>query len=110
MGIIVLAVAILPLLGVGGMQLYRAGDARARSRTPSSRRASPRPRKLLWAGLCRADRRLHRWRCAAAGMNWFDAICHGFSALSLGGFSTHDASIGLFQFAADRIGADRCSC
>ena len=43
MGIIVLAVAVLPLLGVGGMQLYRAG-ARAPSRTRSSRRASPRPR------------------------------------------------------------------
>ena len=42
-----------------------------------------------------------------AGMDWFDAVCHAFSAMSLGGFSTHDASVGYFDSVADRDGADR---
>jgi trk system potassium uptake protein TrkH len=95
MGIIVLAVAILPLLGVGGMQMYRAempGPMKDRKLTPRIGQTA----KLLWAvygGLtatCVGCLRL-------AGMNWFDAVCHGFSALSLGGFSTYDASIGHFD-------------
>jgi trk system potassium uptake protein TrkH len=95
MGIIVLAVAILPLLGVGGMQIYRAempGPMKDARLTPRIEQTA----KLLWAvyaGLTLA--------CIAclkgAGMNWFDAVCHGFSALSLGGFSTYDASIGHFD-------------
>jgi trk system potassium uptake protein TrkH len=95
MGIIVLAVAILPLLGVGGMQIYRAempGPMKDAKLTPRIEQTA----KLLWAvyaGLTAA--------CIVclkgAGMNWFDAVCHGFSALSLGGFSTYDASIGHFN-------------
>jgi trk system potassium uptake protein TrkH len=95
MGIIVLAVAILPLLGVGGMQIYRAempGPMKDSKLTPRIEQTA----KLLWAvyaGLTVA--------CIVslkgAGMNWFDAVCHGFSALSLGGFSTYDASIGHFN-------------
>ncbi len=95
MGIIVLAVAILPLLGVGGMQIYRAempGPMKDRKLTPRIGQSA----KLLWAvygGLTAA--------CIGclklAGMNWFDACCHGFSALSLGGFSTYDANIGHFD-------------
>ncbi len=95
MGIIVLAVAILPLLGVGGMQMYRAempGPMKDSKLTPRIGQTA----KLLWAvyaGLTAA--------CIVclklAGMNWFDAVCHGFSALSLGGFSTYDASIGHFN-------------
>jgi trk system potassium uptake protein TrkH len=95
MGIIVLAVAILPLLGVGGMQIYRAempGPMKDSKLTPRIEQTA----KLLWAvyaGLTAA--------CIVclkgAGMNWFDAVCHGFSALSLGGFSTYDASIGHFK-------------
>jgi trk system potassium uptake protein TrkH len=95
MGIIVLAVAILPLLGVGGMQIYRAempGPMKDSKLTPRIGQTA----KLLWAvyaGLtfaCVISLRV-------AGMNWFDAVCHGFSALSLGGFSTYDASIGHFN-------------
>ena len=95
MGIIVLAVAILPMLGVGGMQIYRAempGPMKDSKLTPRIGQTA----KLLWAvyaGLtaaCIACLRL-------AGMNWFDAVCHGFSAVSLGGFSTYDASIGHFN-------------
>ena len=95
MGIIVLAVAILPLLGVGGMQMYRAempGPMKDSKLTPRIGHTA----KLLWAvyagltGACIVALRL-------AGMEWFDAVCHGFSALSLGGFSTYDASIGHFN-------------
>ena len=95
MGIIVLAVAILPMLGVGGMQIYRAempGPMKDSKLTPRIGQTA----KLLWAvyaGLtvaCIASLRL-------AGMGWFDAVCHGFSALALGGFSTYDASIGHFN-------------
>ena len=95
MGIIVLAVAILPLLGVGGMQMYRAempGPMKDSKLTPRIGQTA----KLLWAvyaGLtvaCLVCLRL-------AGMDWFDAVCHSFSALALGGFSTYDASIGHFN-------------
>lgn len=95
LGIIVLAVAILPLLGVGGMQLYKAeipGPVKDSKITPRITETA----RLLWlvyAGytlLCMAMLKL-------AGMSWFDAICHAFSTLSLGGFSTHDASIGYFD-------------
>jgi trk system potassium uptake protein TrkH len=97
MGIIVLAIAILPLLGVGGMQLYRA-------EVPGVTKDKLTPRiadtaKSLWivyAGItaaCIIALRL-------AGMSWFDAINHAFSAMSLGGYSTHDASIGHFNSPA----------
>ena len=95
MGIIVLAVAILPMLGVGGMQIYRAempGPMKDSKLTPRIGQTA----KLLWAvyaGLtviCIISLKF-------AGMEWFDAVCHGFSALALGGFSTYDASIGHFN-------------
>src|SRR5258707_12953527 len=95
MGIIVLAVAILPMLGVGGMQIYRAempGPMKDSKLTPRIGQTA----KLLWvvyAGLTVACIGCLRF----AGMNWFDAVCHGFSALALGGFSTSDASIGHFN-------------
>jgi trk system potassium uptake protein TrkH len=98
MGIIVLAVAILPILGVGGMQLYRAeipGPMKDSKMTPRI-----------------ADTAKHLWYiyvtltllCAAsywlAGMNVFDAISHSFSTVAIGGFSTHDASIGYYDSTA----------
>src|SRR5688572_25017395 len=95
MGIIVLAVAVLPLLGVGDMQAYRAetpGPVKDAKLTPRITETA----KALWtmyAGmtvLCF----LALW---AAGMSVFDAICHAFSVMALGGFSTHDASVGWFQ-------------
>ena len=95
MGIIVLAVAILPLLGVGGRQLMKAelpGPIKDSKLTPRIADTA----KLLWAvyavltGLCVVALKL-------AGMSWFDAVCHAFAALSLGGFSTHDASVGHFD-------------
>lgn len=94
MGIIVLAIAILPLLGVGGMQLYKA-------EMPGVYKDKLTPRiadtaKTLWlvyAGITLACIVALRM----AGMNWFDAVNHAFSAMSLGGFSTHDASVGYFD-------------
>lgn len=95
MGIIVLAVAVLPMLGVGGMQLYRAetpGPVKDSKMTPRIADTA----KHLWyiyVSLTAACS-LAYW---AAGMNWFDAICHAFSTIAIGGFSTYDASIGHFN-------------
>jgi len=101
LGIIVLAVAILPLLGVGGMQLYRAEmpgpmkEARITARIADTAKAL----YLVYAGATVA--------CAAAlwlaGMSAFDAICHAFSTVSLGGFSTHDANIAAFNSVAIEV-------
>ena len=97
-GIIVVAVAILPLLGVGGMQLYRAempGTAMGSKLTPRVTETA-KALSLIYVLLTLA--------CAgsywAAGMSPFDAICHAFSTVSIGGFSTHDASMGHFQSPA----------
>ncbi len=98
MGIIVLAVAIFPMLGIGGMQLYRTespGPAKDNKLTPRITETA----KALWyiyltlTVLCAAA----YW---AAGMNLFDAISHSFSTVAIGGFSTHDASIGYFNSTA----------
>lgn len=95
MGIIVLAVAILPMLGVGGMQLYRAetpGPMKENKLTPRITETA----KALWyiyLGLTVACA-LGFW---VAGMGLFDAVGHAFSTVAIGGFSTHDASMGFFQ-------------
>ncbi len=95
MGIIVLAVAVLPMLGIGGMQLYRAetpGPMKDSKLTPRITETA----KALWyiyLGLTVACT-LAYW---LAGMSWFDAICHAFSTIAIGGFSTHDASMGYFD-------------
>ncbi len=95
MGIIVLAVAILPMLGIGGMQLYRAetpGPVKDSKLTPRITETA----KALWyiyLSLTIACA-LGYW---LAGMTLFDAICHSFSTVAIGGFSTHDASIGYFD-------------
>ena len=98
MGIIVLAVAVLPMLGVGGMQLYRAetpGPVKDTKLTPRIAETA----KALWLVytvftiICM----ISYW---LVGMNWFDALCHAFSTVAIGGFSTHDLSIGFFDSAA----------
>ena len=97
MGIIVLAVAILPILGIGGMQLYRAelpGPVKDAKLTPRIAETA----KALWniyAGLTIACAMAY-W---LAGMSAFDAIAHSFSTVAIGGFSPHDASIGYFDSA-----------
>lgn len=98
LGIIVLAVAILPLLGVGGMQLYKAeiaGPVKDSKLTPRITETA----RLLWLVYfgftiaCILGLKL-------VGMNWLDAICHAFATLGLGGFSTHDASVGFYDSPA----------
>ncbi len=98
MGIIVLALAILPLLGVGGMQIYKAeapGPVKDTRLTPRITETA----KVLWftyTGITSA--------CIIAlklcGISWLDAICHAFSVMALGGFSTYDASIAHFNSPA----------
>ena len=95
MGIIVLAVAILPLLGIGGRQLLKAelpGPIKDAKLTPRIADTA----KMLWVVYAAIT-----LACALAlrlaGMSWFDAVCHAFAALSLGGFSTHDASVGYYD-------------
>jgi trk system potassium uptake protein TrkH len=98
LGVLVMALAVLPLLGVGGMQLYKGQAPGA----VKDERLAPRITetvKQLWvvytlitaAGIV-ALRLCH--------MSWFDAVCHAFSAVGLGGFSTHDRSIAWFDSAA----------
>lgn len=98
MGIIVLAVAILPMLGVGGMQLYKAetpGPVKDNKVTPRIADTA----KHLWViyvsltATCALAYRL-------AGMDWFDAVGHSFSTVAIGGFSTYDGSIGHFDSSA----------
>ncbi|CKL44704.1 transport protein%2C potassium [Neisseria meningitidis] len=95
MGIIVLAVAILPMLGVGGTQLFKAEIPGIDKESKMSPRISQVAKKL-WFGYTLitilAAACLH-----FAGMSWFDAVCHAMATLSLGGFSTHDASIAYYN-------------
>lgn len=95
MGIIVLAVAIMPMLGIGGMQLYRAetpGPMKDNRLTPRINSTA----SALWYIYLTLT-----IACATAywlaGMDMFDAIAHSFSTVSIGGFSTHDASLGYFE-------------
>ena len=95
MGLIVLAIAVMPLLGIGGGQLFK-------TQTPgpmSEQRLTPRitsTARALWSiylvltVLCVLAYRF-------AGMNYFNAVSHAFSTVSIGGFSTHDLSIGYFD-------------
>lgn len=93
MGIIVLAIAVLPYLGVGGMQLFRAEVP-----GPTPERLRPRitqTAKLLWLvylGMTALQTGLYM----AGGMDWFDATTHTFGTLATGGFSTKNASMAAF--------------
>lgn len=98
MGIIVLAVAILPLLGIGGMQLFRAEMPGPLKDNKLAPRIAETARNLwfVYVGLTVACA-LAYW---AAGMDTFDAIAHSFTTVAIGGFSTYDANIGHFDSAA----------
>ncbi len=95
MGIIVLAVAVLPLLGVGGMQLYKAETPGPMKDTKMTPRITETAKALWFVYLTMTV------MCASLykifGMTTFDAICHAFSTVSIGGFSTHDASFSYFE-------------
>ena len=92
MGLIVLAVAVLPLLGIGGRQMFKAetpGPMKDSQLTPRITETA----KALWEVYA-----LISLLCFIAfhiaGMTWFDALMHMFSTMGLGGFSSHDASFG----------------
>ncbi|TAK55590.1 MAG: potassium transporter [Gammaproteobacteria bacterium] len=98
MGIIVLAVALMPVLGIGGMSLYKAetpGPMKDQKLTPRITQTA----KALWIAYV-----LLTAACAVgfylAGMSVFDAVGHAFATLSTGGFSPYDASMGHFDSVA----------
>jgi trk system potassium uptake protein TrkH len=95
MGLIVLAIAVMPLLGIGGGQLYKTeipGAMNDQKLTPRIKETA----QALWliylvlTAFCALFYYL-------AGMSWFDAVSHSLSTVSIGGFSTHDESIGYFN-------------
>jgi len=98
MGIIVLAVAILPLLGIGGRQLFKAETPGPMKDTALTPRITETARNLwlVYLGITIAC----ILSLKVVGMSWLDSICHAFAAMGLGGFSTHDASIGFFNSPA----------
>lgn len=101
MGIIVLAIAIIPLLGIGGMQLYRAempGPLKEQKMRPRIAETA----KALWV-IYSMLTLLCAFAYWLAGMDVFDALSHSFSTISIGGFSTHDASMGYFDSTAINI-------
>jgi trk system potassium uptake protein TrkH len=95
MGIIVLTLAILPLLGVGGMQLFQA-----ESPGPTTDKLTPRVQetaKLLWGVYVAFTGTEFLLLWAHPSMDWFQAINHAFATLATGGFSTKNASIAAFD-------------
>jgi trk system potassium uptake protein TrkH len=98
MGLIVLGVAVLPVLGIGGMQLYRAeapGPLKEEKLTPRLAQTA----RALW-GIYMALTIACATGYWLGGMSPFDAIAHSLSTVSTGGFSTHDASLGYFDSGA----------
>ncbi len=95
MSIIVLAVAILPILGVGGRQVFMSETPGPMKDSKLAPRIAETAKNLwsIYAGLTLAC----ILALKLAGMGWFDAICHAFSTLGLGGFSTHDANVRYFD-------------
>ncbi|MDR1888235.1 MAG: TrkH family potassium uptake protein [Zoogloeaceae bacterium] len=90
MGLIVLAVAILPMLGIGGRQMFKAETPSPMKDTKLTPRIAQTAKGLwlIYVGITSVCALAYHW----AGMGSFDAICHAFSTVSLGGFSTHDSS------------------
>jgi len=96
MGIIVLSLAILPMLGVGGMQLFKAEVP-----GPTADRLKPRIQdtaKMLW-GVYFLLTCVETLLLMLGGMTFFDAVCHSFATLATGGFSTKNASVGAYDSA-----------
>ena len=97
MGIIVFSIAILPILGIGGVQLFRAEVA-----GPVAEKITPRVKqtaKLLWGiyvGLVLFQTLILKFE----GMTLFDSLCHSFTTIATAGFSTKNASIAAFNSTA----------
>ena len=93
MGIIVFSIAILPMLGMGGVQLFRAEVA-----GPAADKITPRVKqtaKLLW-GIYVGFVLIETFVLRIEGMPWFDALCHSFGTMATGGFSTKNISIAAY--------------
>lgn len=101
LGVAVIALAVLPVLGVGGMQLYRAEASGPSKQDKLTPRLADTVRAFLNVYL------LMTFVCGGAywlaGMSLFDAVTHAFATVSTGGFSTHDASMAYFQSDAIEI-------
>ncbi len=97
MGIIVLSIAILPIFGLNGMQLYAAEVTGLTYEKLSPRIADT--AKMMWSIylLLTATEVAALWLC---GMDVFDAVCHSFSTIATGGFSTHNNSLEFYDSAA----------
>ncbi len=97
MGIIVLSIAILPIFGLNGMQLYAAEVSGLTYEKVSPRIADT--AKMMWSiyVLLTATEVAALWLC---GMDIFDAVCHSFSTIATGGFSTHNNSLEFYDSAA----------
>jgi trk system potassium uptake protein TrkH len=95
MGILVLAVAILPLLGVGGAQVFRAESAGPLKEAKLTPRIADTAKALytVYFAISIMCFFAYRW----AGMSWADAFMHMCATMGLGGFSSHDASFGYFD-------------
>jgi trk system potassium uptake protein TrkH len=96
-GIIVLSLAVLPMIGVGGMQLYLA-----ESSGPFADKLTPRVRQTaaaLW-GVYVALTAAETVALRLAGMGWYDAVCHSFATLATGGFSTRNTSVAAYASPA----------
>lgn len=94
MGIIVLTLAILPLLGIGGMQLFQAEMP-----GPTKDRLAPRIQdtaRILWSVYVLFTV-MEIFLLMLGGVSFFDAVCHAFATLATGGFSTHTSSVGYFN-------------
>ena len=94
-GIVVIAVSILPMIGVGGMQIYKAETPGPIKDTKLTPRIAETANALfkIYVFLTVACA-IAYW---VAGMSWFDALSHSFSTISIGGFSTYDESLGHFD-------------
>ena len=95
LGIMLLVVAVLPLLGLGGLQLYKAETPGPMKDTKFTPRIAETARGLwgVYFGFSLACFLAYRW----AGMGWADAFMHMCTTMGLGGFSSHDASFGHFD-------------
>ncbi len=92
LGMVVMAMVVLPFLRVGGMQLFRTESSDKADRPVAQARFFAVAITMVYVGLTTGSAALFK----LTGMTWFDAVCHAMAAISTGGFSTHDASLGAF--------------
>jgi trk system potassium uptake protein TrkH len=97
-GFVVIAVAILPKLNVGGMKLFQSENSEKNKETPKTTTLA---KNIIFVYIITTTCCFICYMCC--GMNYFDAICHAFTTLATGGFSTHNASMGAFNANAQWV-------